>query len=357
MTAPKRKVTSKDVAERAGVSPTTVSFVLNNKPNANISEETRQRVRQAARELAYVPDMAARALARGRSSNIALVTSKPHQQLFIDEFMPQILTGLNQVMSTQGFRVIVEQIEDNARADIYTDLIRGKEVAGLILLLREPLETELELIGSFIETDRFPMVSLDQYHPQMASVTIDSREGTRQAVNHLIGLGHRHIACIAFATINVLEVEKRMSVYRATLEAAGLPYNEMVVRYGEFDPETGYEAMCALLALDQPPTAVFAMNDVMAFGAITAVHRHGLRVPEDVAIVGYDDIRLAAFANPALTTVHAPDIERGRQAGQSLLKLIKGQKLRTQHISLKTHLEIRDSCGYRLRHEKLKGDM
>src|SRR5689334_4820270 len=128
-----RKATSKLVAELAGVSQTTVSFVLNNVEGANISEETRQRVFQAARELNYVPDVMARSLARGRSHNIALVLAQPHRQVFIDEYIPSIMTGINQVTQQHGFRILVEMVDSERPFDVYANLLQSKEAAGIIV--------------------------------------------------------------------------------------------------------------------------------------------------------------------------------------------------------------------------------
>jgi DNA-binding LacI/PurR family transcriptional regulator len=133
------------------------------------------------------------------------------------------------------------------------------------------------------------------------------------------------------------------------LQAAGITYQEALVRIGAYDPETGYDAMLSLLDGTTEFTALYAMNDVMAFGAMRAIRARGLRVPEDIAIVGFDDVRLAAYSQPALTTVSEPDVEHGRRAGEMLLRLIKGQPVPEKIIELPTKLVIRDSCGYRQR--------
>jgi LacI family transcriptional regulator len=337
------KVTSKQVAERAGVSQTTVSFVLNRANNSSISEDTRQRVLQAARELNYVPDMTARALARGRSNNIALVISQPHPQIFIDEYIPNLLTGLNQIIQPQGFRIIVEVIENNAA---FADLILSKEVAGLVLNLRDPSDEELQSMVDFTH-EGVPIVSTEDWHPEIHTVTVDVRAGVRQGVSHLIGLGHRRIACISYAPSGPghRHEEKRIDAYRQTLLDAGIQPEHDWLQHGAYDPETGYAAMQILLDLKPPPSALFAMNDVMAFGAMAAIRNRGLSVPDGVAVVGYDGIRLAAFANPPLTTVQAPDIERGRRAGEMLIELMSGKKPRESQVKLATQLIVRESCG------------
>jgi LacI family transcriptional regulator len=343
-----RKVTSKQVAKLAGVSQTTVSFVLNNVEGANISEETRQRVFEAARELNYVPDTAAQSLVRGRTNNIALVLMQPHQQVFIDEFIPSILTGINQVTREKGFRILVELVEDGTTSDVYINLLHSKEAAGIIVYVNVPTEADVMRIVHHTQTG-LPIVSLSDIHSEIYSVNVDKLGGVRQVMKHLTRLGHRRIACISYAPENTNpHAQDRLYVYRRVLETASIPYDESLVRYGAYDPETGYEAMKSLLESSSPlPTAVYAMNDVMAFGALRAIQEHGLRVPDDIAIIGFDDIRLAQYANPPLTTVREPDVEHGRRAAEMLIALINGETPKEKHIKLATRLVVRDSCGTR----------
>jgi DNA-binding LacI/PurR family transcriptional regulator len=325
--------------------------VLNQVDHSNISAETRQRVLQAAQDLNYVPDMAARALARGRSSNIALILGQPHRQVFIDEYLPTVLTGLNQVAQQHGFRILVQLVDDDMPPETYTNLIRGHEVAGMIVTFSRPRPADIDSLAACV-AERLPIVALDEWHPDIYSVMIDKVDGVRKVLGHLLDLGHRRIACISYApqTLPHTHAMRRLNVYRETLETAGIAYDESLVRYGAFDPDTGYESMKSILvqSSSSPPTAVFAMNDVMAFGAIAAIRDHGLRVPEDIAVTGFDDIRLARYANPALTTVYEPDIEQGRQAGHMLIDLINGRVPAEAHIRLETQLIVRQSCGVHL---------
>lgn len=343
----KQRLTSKQVAQRAGVSQTTVSFVLNNVDSANISEETKQRVWEAANALGYVPNAAARALARGKSKVIALVLDHPHPQIFIDEYVPKVMTGLSDVMRQNGYLVLVELTNESYASETYANLIRSKEVAGIVLNHNDAVENSLEQLVAY-RRQGFPIVTLDKYHPELNCVMVNKYDGVRQAVEHLIRLGHRRIACIPYApVIKGAHVHKRLVVYQKTLEQAGIAYDESLVREGAYDPDTGYAAMQSLLDAPTRPTALYAMNDVMAFGAIRAIRERGLRVPEDIAVVGFDDVRLAAYSEPALTTVFEPDIEHGRLAGETLMKLINGEPVPEMAIELPMHLVIRDSCGYR----------
>lgn len=349
----KRTVTSRHVAQLAGVSQTTVSFVLNDVEAGNISAATRQRVLEAARQLGYVPDAAARSLARGRSSNIGLILVKPHAQVFIDDFVPNIISGLSLVTQQRGFRILVELAGGAERPDPYTDLIKGKEVAGMIVMLDDFNAEDVQVMRALAQ-EGFPLVSLRHLGPDIYSVSEDHLDGVRQAVAHLAGLGHQRIACITFAPATNPTVRERLAVYRETLESLGIPYDPAMIRFGVFDPETGYEAMQSLLQAGTPPTALFAMNDVMAFGAMTAIHESGLRIPDDIAIASYNDWRLARFTTPPLTSVRAPDIEQGRRAGEMLMDLIEGRPPATPQVRLPTTLIVRESCGAHLRREPLR---
>jgi LacI family transcriptional regulator len=178
---------------------------------------------------------------------------------------------------------------------------------------------------------------------------VDKLDGVRRIVEHLVNLGHRRIACISYAPTNKkCDPYRRLMVYREVLEAAGIDYDEALVRDGRFDPETGYEAMKSLLESSPLPTALYAMCDVIAFGAMTAIREAGLRIPEDIAVVGFDDMRLARYSIPPLTTVREPDIDHGWLAGNMLMDLINNRPLEQNHIVLKTEMKIRDSCGFRL---------
>lgn len=349
MRAPKR-VTSRQVARHAGVSQTTVSLVLNNAPHANISQTTRDRVLQAAQDLGYTPDAAARSLARGRSSNIGVVLIQPHAQIFIDEYLPTLLTGLNQLAHQHGYRILVDIVDDASNPDTLAQLISGKEVAGLITQVGALSPPTLAMLSGYARSG-FPVVTLDYLSESLPAVYIDKVEGVRIAVEHLISLGHQRIGCITYAPPSQnRHVQERMDCFISTLQSAGLTFEPALFEAGAFDPQTGYAAAMRLFERKPWPTALFAMNDVMAFGALEAMRQLGIRVPQDVALVGFDDIRLAAFANPPLTTVREPDIELGHYAAQQLIDMIEGNELKERNIRLATELIVRESCGARQAH-------
>ncbi len=338
----KRRITQKHIAELAGVSQTLVSLALNASYDVTLSEETRQRVLDVAAEMGYVPQAAAKSLVQGRSNNIGLVLIQPHYQVFRDPFIPNIITGLSDVVRSHGFRLLVEHIDDPDHLDTISFMLKGGEVAGMVLSSIYGIE---HIVKPLVE-EGFPIVLLDTAPAQCYTVLIDHLSGVISAAQYILSLGHREIGCIAFAPPN-LNMNKRVNAFKETLTGQGIAIQDDYILYGLYDPESGYKAMQALLSVHPLPTVVFGMNDIMALGAMRAILDAGLRVPEDIAVVGYDDMRFSAFTNPALTTVRAPEVEQGRIAGEMLVRLIAGDKVAEPQISLLTQLRIRASCGNR----------
>jgi DNA-binding LacI/PurR family transcriptional regulator len=342
-----RRVTSKQVAEHAGVSQTTVSFVLNNVEDANISEETKARVLRSARELNYIPDVAAQSLARGRSNNIAFVIARPHAQVFIDEYVPNLLTGMTSVARQNGFRIMVELTERDEVTETCINLLGSNEAAGILVNLNSPSITDIPQLAA-ITADHLPIVSLGNVHPDVYSVEVNKLGGVRTMLRHLLSLGHQRIACISYAPLGNKHADERVQVVREVLAKTNCPMDEALIGYGAYDPSTGYEVMRKLLKVSPPPTALFGLNDMMAIGATRAIQEFGLRVPQDIAVVGFDDVRVAQFMTPPLTTMNEPDIDHGRLAAESLMALIRGETPSQRHIQLETRLVVRESCGERL---------
>ena len=337
----KKRITSQQVAARAGVSRTTVSFVLNDAPLAQtIPEATRARVLAAARALGYVPNSAARTLASGQTRTLGLLLPDPHH-LEVDAFIPQLLYGLTAVCNERGFHVIVEGMRASS-GDAYLSLIAARQIDGLLVLNPhlEDVDVQAELIGS-----GFPLVFVDDVeHPEAYKVTQPSR--MKDVVNHLIALGHERIAHITYAPISYRGSLDRLNVYKQTLMDASLAVDDALVRYGGLSAQSGYEAMMSLLDSAPPFTALFAGNDTVALGAVAAIHQRGLRVPEDIAVIGYDDIPTAAYAVPPLTTVHTDPKEQGRRAGEVLIQLVQGDAPLERNIHIgSAELIIRESCG------------
>ena len=337
-----RRITSQDVAKLAGVSRTTVSFVLNNVNGSQISEETRQRVLDAAKELDYVPDAAAQALASRKSQTVGLIIIRSPHQVATDAFLTEMLNGLAAAAQDYGLRMLIDIIEQEHQEEIYLQLVRAKRIDGLILA--GPRFDDLALKD--LQKHHFPTVLIGELPGvPFASVDVDNCAAAHKAVAHLLNLGHTRIGCITNALSMYGAAQERLEGYIQALEAAGLPFDEALIRYGDFDPESGYRQMQSLLDLTPRPSAVFVASDVVAIGAMAAIHARGLRIPEDMALVGYDDILLASYLNPPLTTVHLPATDLGYTAVEMLVRLIQHQPLETLNFRHETHLVIRDSCG------------
>ena len=337
-----KRPTSFEVAKLAGVSRSTVSFVLNGVAKANISAATQARVLDAAHSLGYVPAAAGRTLASGRTRTLGLfICHAGHLQ--VDAFIPGALYGLNEVSQKNGFKVIVEAVPDPARPDAYLELVRAKQVDGLVVL--NPRRGDEEL--SRLTKENVPLVIMGASElPQAYTVsTADNAAPAEQLTEHLIKLGHTRVAHISYGGLEYQGADERFRGYRRALEKAGLPYDPALLREGDYSAESGFTAMTSLLEANTEFTAVFASNDTVALGAMAALRQRGLRIPENVAVVGYDDIPLAAYAAPPLTTVRSPAREHGRLAGEMLIKLIRGEPVEKVEVQLGLELIVRESCG------------
>lgn len=335
----KKRSTSLDVAKRAGVSRTTVSFVLNNVPSVSISDVTRQRVLDAAHELDYHPNIAGKKLVSGKSYTVGLVLCQSAEQIFTDAFLPQVILGVEQAALQQGFHVLLKPIDPND-AGGYASLIRENHVDGI--LLSGPRQDDRALIKLYEEG--VPLMLMGQMpHTQIPFVDVDAIAGAEAAVRHLIELGHQRIGMITNAPLSYTSAQQRRAGYVLALESASLPVDNLLIYEGNYTPASGFAAMSALLEISPGITAVFVASDVVAMGAMLAIKRARLHIPEDIAIVGFDDIPLAEFFDPPLTTVHLPAYGLGWAAGERLIRLIQGEGLHENSMLLESKLITRQS--------------
>lgn len=337
-----KRVTSQDVARCAGVSRTTVSFVLNKVPGANISEETRQRVVQVATDLGYVPEAAAQALASRRSQIIGLVLTRNPNHIASDAFLTQILDCLTEIVRFNGMRLMLDIVEELHHRETYLELARARRIDGILLSGPRFHDEAIKAL----EEEGFPTVLMGQLPgTSLCSVDVDNCAAAKLAVAHLLNLGHGRIALITNASTDFTAASDRLRGYRAALEEAGLAYDERLVRLGDFNPQSGYDQMSSLLDEGSPPTAVFVASDVVGFGAMACIRARGLQIPQDIAIVGFDDVPFAQYFDPPLTTVHLPAVGLARSSIELLFRLIRGEAPVQKHILLGTHLVVRRSCG------------
>ena len=332
--------TSEDVARLAGVSRTTVSFVLNNRDDIHISPETRHKVMAAASELGYHVNAPARQLAAGASRTVGLVMRQSAEHVAADALLPETLRGLAATARGDDYRVLVEPLPPGGGT--YEGIVRSRHADGLVL--SGPRNDDAELTR--LAAEGFPIVlqgSLDG--SDVPSVDIDNRAAARGAVEHLIALGHRDIACVTNAPVQYTAAAERLAGYRDALEAEGIPVRALRLAEGDFDAASGHAAMRRILhATERPPTAVFVGSDVVAFGVYGALREAGLRIPLDVSVVGFDDIALAGYADPPLTTVRIPAYDLGEAAGRLLLDILAGRTVPVRSV-LPTQLVIRASAG------------
>jgi DNA-binding LacI/PurR family transcriptional regulator len=341
------RVTSLDVAKRAGVSRTTVSIVLNDIQGFSIPDDTRQRVMQAALDLNYVPNAAAQALASRRSQIVGLILTRSPHHILSDVFLNQVLDGLIQTVHKHEMLLMIEIVEPQHQEQAYLQLIRAKRIDGL--LLSGPRFDDQALLA--LEKDSFPTVLMGRLPGTgFPSIDVDNLSAACNAVDHLIGLGHRNIACITNAGISYTAASDRLNGYRQAIESAGITYNDALVRFGDFDPESGYKQMNSLLAAGSSISAVFVASDVVALGAKAAIRERGLRIPQDIAVVGFDDVPLARYLDPPLTTVRIPATELAIKAGEAVVQLINGNPPPHSTELLQTQLIVRESCGASMMH-------
>ena len=339
---PGSRPTQRQIAEESGVSRTTVSLVLNDVPDVRISPETRQRIIEVARRLNYYPDAAARTLVSGRTHTIGFVLCQSPDRVFADAFLPEVLRGVGDAVQENGFRVLIHSVEDVTAPEAYIGLVREKHTDGIILSGPRSDDEQLPRL----KAEGFPMVLLGQLPgSDIPFVDVDNVDAARQAVEHLVGLGHRRIGIITNAPLEYTAARDRLAGYRQALEKAGLVFDEGLVRYGDFREESGCVAMNQLLDLPEPPTAVFVACDLVAFGALVAIKERGLTIPDDIALVGFDDVPLAHYVDPPLTTVRLPAYELGYRAAMLLTQLIGGEPVEKREILLQTELIVRQSCG------------
>ncbi|MGB9896910.1 LacI family DNA-binding transcriptional regulator [Thermanaerothrix sp.] len=340
--ATRKRVTAQDVARLAGVSRTTVSFVLNNVTDMRISEETRQKVLAAARLLNYHPDAVARRMVTGRTRVVGFVLRQSPEQAFADLFLPQVLNGLSQAAARQGYQVLFEPIPPDQPNTMYSRLVNERHVDGIIL--SGPRFDDEDLLR--LHREGAPLVLIGRLPDvEIPYVDVDNIGGARMATEYLIQKGHRRIGLITNAPLSYTASAERLSGYRQALEAAGLAFDETLVRYGNFTPHSGYQAMAALLQVRPLPTAVFVASDTVALGALQAIRHAGLRIPSDISLIGFDDIPLAGFLDPPLTTIHLPAFNLGWEAAEMLLQRLSAEEATPPYRLLATHLVERESCA------------
>jgi LacI family transcriptional regulator len=330
-------VTIKDIAKTAGLSIATVSYVINN--SRPVSPEAAEKVKQAIYQLGYSPNLIARSLRSKRTSTIGLVVPDSS-----NPFFAEIAKGVEDAGFSASYSVIL--CNSNAtlqREQVYLDLLISKRVDGLILAstsatldhLRPLLQRQLPVVVFYRQAEDLPV----------DTIQVDNQKGGQDATRHLIQLGHQKIACIRPASAKTPSYHRVDGYVQAMLES-GLEISTELMPQGNNRIEGGHAAALRLLDSGQPFSAIFSTNDAMAIGAMRALRERGLRVPEDVSVIGFDDILLASYVVPALTTITQPKVEAGKRAVEFLIERIEScGDCQPHHLVLETNFVARASTA------------
>lgn len=329
-------VTIKDIARQAGVSIATISRALTGR--GGVGPEMRQRILKIAGELNYYPNLQARGLVANRPDVIGIVIPQTSEFAFSNPYYAELLKGIESKARESGQYLVFSFSGEESYARMY----HHRLAAGIIVLANRIGDPRIE------EARRMsvPMVLIpgDPGHRTIPSVDGDNAEGVHLAVAHLAGLGHRRIAFMN-GPMNSKYCLERISGFHRALQRQRLRLEEKLIVPSDFTQQAGYAGMKRLLARKNPPTAVIMINDYSALGALRAAKEGGLRVPEDVSIVGFGDVLVASMTEPPLTTVREPFQEMGREAVDMLLKVIRGEKSLRKHLVLPLELVIRESTA------------
>jgi LacI family transcriptional regulator len=326
-----------ELAAQAGVSIPTVSRVLNGRPD--VAPATRERIEQIIKESGYIRSSAAKGLRKGSNGIIDLVVPG-----LDNPYVTEIVRGVEEALEGTGLRLALSFTQDQALGERqWLEKIADRATEGAILVLADGQSSRLDELRqrgiSFVVVDH-----RGELGPDVPSVGATNWAGGRVAVEYLLSLGHRRIAMIAGPASLRCSLD-RIAGYRAALEAAGIPIDPELIRPGDFRLQSGYIQTSALLALPDPPMAIFAGNDLQAMGAYKALYLRNIHVPERMSVIGFDDIPLTTIVSPSLTSVRQPLFEMGRVATTMLLRLMAGERLDSSRVELPTTLMTRESCA------------
>lgn len=331
--------TIRDVAKLAGVGVGTVSRVLNESPD--VSEPTRQKVLAAIAELDFSPSAVARRLSLRKTLTIGVIAPFFTRPAFVER-----LRGIEKVIAQSNYDLILFNVETPERRDAYfRDVPRRDRVDGLLVISLSPDDTTAE---RFIRS-QVPTVLVDAYHPALNCIVVDNIAGARQAVQHLIDLGHRRIGFISDAIENPFNpfrfshIYDRYLGYKEALAAAALPFRPTYHKQGIHGRRTARQLALDLLSQPEPPTAIFAYSDTQALGVMDAAQDLNLNIPQDLSIIGFDDIEVAEYAG--LTTIRQNLTDSGLRSANLILDLIAANPSSTQQVTLPTELIIRQTTA------------
>ncbi|GHO81552.1 LacI family transcriptional regulator [Ktedonobacter sp. SOSP1-85] len=336
------QLTIEDIARLAGVSRSTVSRVLNSQPS--VRPAVRDRVQEVIIAHGYTPQAAARQLATQRTRSIGLILPDNVYNLFGNPIFALMSQGVSQVCAQQGYTSLLFMGRQDMNEQDMFKMLRGREFDGVVLISSNTNDT----YAAFLKETGIPYTRIG-HEPgldDLRYVDVDNVEAARIGVKHLISLGHWRIAMLKGLARDTCTSD-RYQGYKEALEEAGIPLDPELVGDGDWSTASGYELTKRFLRLERPPTALFSSNDMMVAGVIRAAHEQGRSVPEDLAIVGFDDLPQTTMIFPDLTTIRQPCVELGIRAAEMLIEQLEHDTKETKpmHVILPTTLVIRESCG------------
>jgi LacI family transcriptional regulator len=334
-------VTLKDIAAEVGYSVTTVSRALNDYDD--VSKTTKQLIKRVAQEMGYHPHVIAQSLQSKRTNTVGFIVPATERYLS-DPYFLELLAGIGDGAASYAFDILVSTCKpmDSQEHLAYERMVRGRRVDGIIVARTRRDDERI----AYLVSEGFPLIAFGRTDSELdfPYLDIDGEKGVFEAVEHLIGLGHRRIGFIV-PSMYLMFAEHRLTGYKRALRSNGLEFDAALTVEGNLTQSGGYRSMGQLLDLKDPPTAVVAGNDLMAFGAMEAAQERGLTVGRDIAVIGFDDIPLAAHFRPSLTTIRQPVYDIGKTLSQMLIKIVRGEDLAERQVILQPELVIRESSG------------
>lgn len=330
-------LTLEDIAKLSGVSRSTVSRVINHDPN--VKEETRMKVQEVIDHIDFQPNLAAKGLVSGKTNIIGVLIPTSVMKIFSDPYFPRLLQGISSACNALGYSVMLWLSEPEYERRMVSRILHNGLIEGVIIA---SVPTNDTIVNSLIDSNKpFFMVGR---HPvlDVSCLDVDNIQAVRNAVLHLAHIGYKRIATIT-GDMNQISGIDRFQGYVNGLKDAKLLFNRLLVAEGDFSEEGGYKCMQRLIK--QKPEAVFIASDMMAYGAMRAIREANLRIPEDIAIVGFDDLSSSANTTPPLTTVRQPIPKMGMLAAEALIEMIESGSSEKRRVVVDTELVVRQSCG------------
>lgn len=334
------KLSIDDVAKLAYVSRSVVSRVLNDHPN--VSDEARDRVLEVVKKHNYRPSSVARGLATNQSYEIGILAPRRCDEALANGFWSLLHLGIFEQCIKKGYYVSMSPISSDLEADIEEYVIDNRRLDGFILLTQEVSD----VVANKLEDRDIPLVLVGHgpENPNLVSVDVDNFAGAYKATNHLIELGHRNIG-IMLADLDMQEAADRYAGYKKAHEDAGIEVQEDIISTGDYSQQNGYDTMKNWIEENDNISAVFCTSDTLAMGALSALNEENISVPDEMAVVGFDDLPFAQYTIPSLTTIKQPITAKGKWAANLLINQIEDKNGQIVHENLEPQLIVRESCG------------